>query len=144
MSVNASTLEHRLNEADKGIGVCDNLGAGIDEGFSQILGPVAFAGAAALVTYVAGSIIGDTVPQGINYLTGQFFENNTIQQLGNISLAIPRGYGLVDAVAAVTGRDPGTISSGAIATAPVGAAYAGYVLSRLIGPALERIGYRAR
>ncbi len=140
----ASTLEHKLYEAEQEIEIEKNIGEGLSQGVQQVCGPFAYAGAAALVAYVAGSIIGDTVPQGINYLTGLAFDHNSISQLGNVSIAIPRGYGLVDAVATVLGRDPSSISSGALAAAPVGAAYAGYVLSRMFGPVLERIGYHAK
>ncbi|MBI2133471.1 hypothetical protein HYU11_02200 [Candidatus Woesearchaeota archaeon] len=138
-----STLEHKLYEAETKEDIGENISEGMGEGIQQILGPIAYLGGAALVTYVAGSIIGDSVPALINYATARVFENNVIAQLGNASIAIPRGYGLVDSVATVLGRDPSTVSSGMIASAPVGATFVGYVLSRLAGPALERLGNKA-
>lgn len=134
-----SMLEHKLRMSEQQ-DVLDNVGEGVAEGVRQIIGPVAFAGAASFVAYVAGNIAGDALPAGANYLTGLALPDHIIP-LVNLSIEIPKGYGLVNAVATVFGKDPNTISSGTLATMPVGAAFAGYVLSRLVGPSLERIGY---
>ncbi len=135
-------LEQRLNAAET-TDVVDNVVDGVGMGLNQLLGPVTYAGAAAFLAYVGGNLIGDEIPRGINYLSGLALQHNVIPAL-ELNIAIPRGYGLVEGVANILGRDPNTISSGAIASAGVAAAYLGYVGSRLIGPVADRFAGKGK
>ena len=122
--------------------VAETTVKGIGSGVGTVVGPVALAGGAAFAAYVVGNLIGDNVPNMINYFVGQALPNNQIP-VAHLSVMIPRGYGLVDAVAGLTGRDPSTISSGTIAATPVAAAFVGYLGSKIAGPLGEAWrGYR--
>lgn len=131
-------LEAKLEQAG-GKTIDKNITNGLSEGVKTVLGPVAFAGAATFAAYVAGQFFGDNVPNAVNYAVGQVLPGNVLPLPGlNLSVAIPHGYGMVDAIRAWTNIE---VSSGHIAAAIPTAVYVGHVLKSTFGPLAERLGY---
>ncbi|MBI2574723.1 hypothetical protein HYV82_02450 [Candidatus Woesearchaeota archaeon] len=137
----AMGIEARLNAAEN-VSVVENLVDGVKHGVRQVLGPVALAGAATFVAYVAGNVLGDGVPYVINAATGKVFEHNIVSIIPGFlegSIAVPRGYGLTEVTEAMLRQSPGSISSGQIAAFIPGGVFLGYVGSKIIGPIADSV-----